>query len=264
MTSDILLRDLRNGILRLTLNEAATRNALSRAMMTELQEALDMAATDKAVRVIIIAAIGPVFCSGHNLREITDHRSDPDRGRAFFGELMSQCARLMATIVRHPRPIIGEISGMATAAGCQLIASCDMVVAADTAHFCTPGVNIGLFCSTPMVALSRAVAPKHAMEMLLTGDPIGAAEAYRFGLVNRVVSPNELAATTDALAGQIASKSTLTIKTGKQAFQRQLEMRLEDAYSFTAAVMIENLLAHDAEEGIGAFLDKRTPHWKDN
>jgi enoyl-CoA hydratase/carnithine racemase len=263
MTSPVLLSDIENGILRLTLNDPASRNSLSEAMMAALEHALDGAEADQNVRVIVIAATGPAFCSGHNLKEITAHRSDADRGRNYFGRLMERCSDLMLKIAGHPRPVIAEVQGIASAAGCQLVASCDLAIASDTATFCTPGVDIGLFCSTPMVALSRNVAPKHALEMLLTGVPITAAEAWRFGLVNRVVSPNQLPKAASDLAKQIASKSTLTVKTGKQAFQQQRGMGLEDAYAFASAVMTENLLAHDAEEGIGAFIDKRRPQWKD-
>jgi enoyl-CoA hydratase/carnithine racemase len=232
-------------------------------MFSALEEALSNAKSDPSVRAIVIAATGPVFCSGHNLKEITLHRSDADRGRAYFSRLMDRCSDLMLSISNHPRPVIAEVQGMASAAGCQLVASCDLAIASPTAQFCTPGVDIGLFCSTPMVALSRNVAPKHAMEMLLTGAPIGADEAVRIGLINRVVSQNELSSQVDALAERIAEKSTLTVKTGKQAFRQQREMSLEDAYAFAAAIMTENLLAQDAAEGIGAFLDKRAPSWTD-
>jgi enoyl-CoA hydratase/carnithine racemase len=263
MTPGILLSDTDNGVLRLIMNDPATRNSLSEAMMTALGEALDAAEKDHSVRVIVIAANGPAYCSGHNLKEITAHRTDRDRGRAYFAQLMERCSALMLKISGHPRPIIAEVQGIASAAGCQLVASCDLAVASDAAKFCTPGVDIGLFCSTPMVALSRNVAPKHAMEMLLTGDAVSAAEAWRFGLVNRVVSANELSGTVAELAGQIAAKSILTIKMGKQAFRQQRDMSLEDAYAFASAVMTENLLARDAEEGIGAFIEKRRPHWTD-
>jgi enoyl-CoA hydratase/carnithine racemase len=230
--------------------------------MTAMSAALDRAA-DSSVRIVIIAAIGPAFSSGHNLKEITERRQDADHGAAYFKRLMAQCATLMQAIVRHPKPAIAQVQGIASAAGCQLVASCDLAIASENASFCTPGVNIGLFCSTPMVALSRNAAPKHAMEMLLTGDAISAAEAQRIGLVNRVVSPNELAAETDRLARHIASKPQKTLKTGKEAFYRQLEMPLSEAYAYTSQVMVENLLRGDACEGIGAFLDKRPPDWAD-
>jgi enoyl-CoA hydratase/carnithine racemase len=261
--SDLLLRELASGILRLTLNDPATRNSLSETMLAALRAALDDAAADKAVRVIVIAASGPVFCSGHNLKEMAAQRQAPDRGAAYFTALFETCARLMVAIVAHPRPVIAEVQGLASAAGCQLVASCDLAIAADTAGFSTPGINIGLFCSTPMVALSRNVAAKHAMEMLLTGEVIAAQEAQRIGLVNRAVSPNRLGEEVEALARKIAAKSQLTLKTGKQAFTRQRDMGLEEAYAYTARVMAENMLAHDTEEGIAAFTAKRSPQWQD-
>src|SRR3954470_17046174 len=192
MTGGPLLSDLRNGVLRLTLNDPASRNSLSEAMLAALQEALDKAVSDASVRVILIAAMGPAFCSGHNLKEITLRRADADHGRGYFEALMAQCSSMMTAIVRSPKPVIAQVQGIASAAGCQLVASCDLALASEAASFCTPGVNIGLFCSTPMVALSRSVGRKHAMEMLLTGDTISAREAWRMGLVNRVVAANEL------------------------------------------------------------------------
>ena len=262
MTS-LVLTALEEGILRLTLNDAATRNSLSEVMMAALQQALDDARDDRAVRVIVLAAMGPAFSSGHNLKEITAHRSDDDKGAAYFAQLFDTCARLMISIVRHPKPVIAEVAGLASAAGCQLAASCDLAIAADTARFCTPGVNIGLFCSTPMVALSRNVSQKHAMEMLLTGDIIDASEARRIGLVNHVVPSNGLSTAVDALARKIASKSMATVKTGKEAFYRQIDLPLEEAYAYTARVMTDNLLQRDAGEGIAAFIAKRQPQWSD-
>lgn len=258
-----LFSALDSGVLRLTLNDPASRNSLSEGMMAALKAELDAAATLAAARVIVIAANGPAFSSGHNLKEITARRSDPDKGAAYFAALFKQCAELMMAIVRHPKPVIAEVQGLASAAGCQLVASCDLGIAADTASFCTPGVNIGLFCSTPMVALSRNLSRKHAMEMLLTGDTIQATEAMRLGLVNRVVPASELTATTTALAAKIAAKSQLTVKTGKKAFYEQADMPLAEAYAHTARVMAENLMARDAEEGIAAFIGKRPPNWED-
>lgn len=258
----ILRQDLEDGILRLTLAHAERRNALSEAMMAALQGALDAAATDPAVRVVVIAAEGPAFSAGHDLKELSARRSDPDRGRAYFEAVMRSCARLMTTVVRLPKPVIAEIDGIATAAGCQLVASADLAVASDRARFATPGVHIGLFCSTPMVALSRNLGRKHAMEMLLTGDTIDAETALRFGLVNRVVAPADLSAATGTLAATIASKSPLTLKIGKEAFHAQAEMGLDEAYAYAAGVMVENILARDAEEGIGAFVAKRAPVWE--
>jgi enoyl-CoA hydratase/carnithine racemase len=261
--SERLLKSLEGGVMRLTLNDAATRNSLSEAMMADLQAALDQASADRAVRAIVLAALGPAFSSGHNLKEIIAHRADADKGASYFAQLFSDCARLMLSIVRSPKPVIAEVAGLASAAGCQLVASCDLAIAADTARFCTPGVNIGLFCSTPMVALSRNVMPKHAMEMLLTGDVIDADEAARIGLVNHVVPANALGEAVDALARKIASKSLATVKIGKQAFYRQRDLPLEEAYAYTAKVMTENLLQRDAEEGISAFIAKRPPVWSD-
>jgi enoyl-CoA hydratase/carnithine racemase len=263
MSSPLVHAATRDGILRLTLSDAKTRNSLSSDMMRALAQALAAAAADQSVRVIVIAAIGPAFSSGHNLKEITDHRSDGDGGKAFFTGIMNQCSALMMAIVNHEKPVIAEVSGIASAAGCQLVASCDLAVASEDASFCTPGVNIGLFCSTPMVALSRNVARKQAVEMLLTGDIIPASEAWRIGLINRVVPSNRLAEETDTLARKIASKSRAVLKLGKQAFYRQAEMPLADAYALTAGVMVENLLLQDAQEGIGAFIGKREPQWQD-
>ena len=258
-----LIRELAYGVLRLTLNDAASRNSLSDTMMAALQEVLKEAAADPAVRVVVIAAIGPVFSSGHNLKDVTAHRADADKGEAYFTALFKACAQLMLAIVRHPKPVIAEVQGLASAAGCQLVASCDLAIATNTATFCTPGVNIGLFCSTPMVALSRNVAPKHAMEMLLTGDAISAQDATRIGLINRAVTPNELSETVTALARKVASKSQMTIKMGKQAFYAQLDQDLDAAYAMTARVMVDNLSRRDAQEGIAAFIAKRDPQWTD-
>ena len=259
----LLLSALEGGVLRLTLADATTRNSLSETMMAELKSALRAAAADRAVRVIVLAAHGPAFSSGHNLKEITAHRADADKGAAYFARLFDSCADLMLGIVNNPKPVVAEVAGLASAAGCQLVASCDLAIAADTARFCTPGVNIGLFCSTPMVALSRSVSAKHAMEMLLTGDVFGAEDALRFGLVNRVVPAHALGSTVMELAAKIASKSMVTVKTGKQAFYRQRDLPLAEAYAYTARVMTENLLQRDAEEGIAAFIAKRTPEWTD-
>ncbi len=260
----ILETDIRpDGIMRLTMNDPARRNALSDAMMGSLSGALASAAQDKAVKVIIIAAKGPAFCAGHDLKEITAARSADDKGRAYFNSLMANCSALMQSIVNHPKPIIAEVTGVATAAGCQLVASCDLAYGADTAHFATPGVHIGLFCSTPMVALSRNVSRKHAMEMLLTGEMTPASYAAQIGLINKAVAPKDLGLTVMNVAKTIAAKSGATIKIGKRAFYEQAEMNLADAYGHASNVMVENMLGHDAEEGIGAFLEKRDPNWKD-
>jgi len=249
-------------VLRLTLSRPERRNSLSEAMMAALGEALAAAAADRTVHVIVIAAEGNVFSAGHDLKELSAHRGDADRGRAYFAEIMGRCSRLMQAIVAHPKPVIGEVAGVATAAGCQLVASCDLAIAGEGARFQTPGVHIGLFCSTPMVALSRAVNRKHALEMLLTGDMVPAQRAAEIGLVNRVVPVSQLTAETTALAERIAAKSPATVKIGKELFQRQLDLRLADAYRLAGEAMVENMLYRDAEEGIGAFLDKREPNWQ--
>jgi enoyl-CoA hydratase/carnithine racemase len=256
-----LLPTRTDGILTLTLNRPDARNALSESLMQALQLTLDEAADDNGVRVIIIAAEGPAFSSGHDLKEMTAHRKDADRGLARYCVVFAQCSRLMQTIVEHPKPVIAQVQGVATAAGCQLVASCDLAVASSEARFATPGVNIGLFCSTPMVALSRAVPRKAALEMLLTGDAIDAEEAWRLGLVNRVVAPADLKNETLSLARRIAGKPAVTLKMGKKAFQRQLELPLAEAYDHVCEVMTENMLHAEAQEGIGAFLEKRPPKW---
>ncbi|KAA5607296.1 enoyl-CoA hydratase [Roseospira marina] len=253
----LLLRDDADGIATLILNRPAARNALSVDLMTALQDAFAAIAVDDTVKVVVLAANGPAFCAGHDLKEV---RANP--GRAFYEALFQQCSNLMLSIVRLPKPVIAKVQGMATAAGCQLVATCDLAVATEHARFATPGVNIGLFCSTPMVALSRNVGRKTAMEMLLTGRPITAVEAKAAGLVNAVVpDAAALDAAVTELATGIASKSPLTLAIGKEAFHRQLDMPLADAYAYASDVMTTNMLAHDAEEGIDAFLEKREPHW---
>ncbi|MCR9108531.1 enoyl-CoA hydratase [Marivita sp. XM-24bin2] len=262
--SSILLRDLdADGILRLTLNDPARRNALSEAMLTALGEAFADAGADPAVRVIVLAADGPAFCAGHDLKEMTAGRAGDDRGRAYFTRILTQCSAVMQSIVDCPKPVIAEVTGIATAAGCQLVASCDLAIAADSAKFSTPGVHIGLFCSTPMVALSRNVANKHAMEMLLTGDMTPAERAAEIGLVNRAVPVENLRNAVMEMARKIASKSSMTLATGKRAYYAQTEMPLAEAYSYATKVMVDNMLARDAEEGIGAFIGKRAPQWQD-
>lgn len=262
--SDILLHDLdASGILRLTLNDVGRRNALSEAMLAALGMAFAEAGADPAVRVIILAANGPAFCAGHDLKEMTAGRAGEDGGRAYFMGVMALCSGVMQGIVNCPKPVIAEVTGVATAAGCQLVASCDLAIAADTARFSTPGVHIGLFCSTPMVALSRNVANKHAMEMLLTGDMVPADRAAEIGLVNRVVNADALRDAVMEMAGKIASKSSMTLATGKRAFYAQREMPLAEAYAYASQVMVDNMLARDAEEGIGAFIEKRAPQWQD-
>lgn len=262
--TNILLSDLDDlGVLRLTLNDVGRRNALSEAMLTQLGAAIDRASLNQAVRVVVLAANGPAFCAGHDLKEMTAGRDSADKGQAYFTRIMALCASVMQAIVGCAKPVIAEVTGIATAAGCQLVASCDLAIAADTAQFSTPGVHIGLFCSTPMVALSRNVSHKHAMEMLLTGDMTNAARAAEIGLVNRIVAGDALRNTTMALAHKIASKSSMTLATGKRAFYAQSEMRLAEAYDYASNVMVENMMAKDAAEGINAFIEKRAPQWKD-
>jgi enoyl-CoA hydratase/carnithine racemase len=259
----IVLREHSGGITLLTLNRPDLRNSLSEAMLSALGEAFVAIAQDANVRAVVIASNGPVFCAGHDLKELTAHRNDTDRGRAYFAHMMETCGALMQSIVRLPQPVIAAVQGVATAAGCQLVASCDLAVASSLAGFCTPGVDIGLFCTTPMVALTRNVARKHAMDMLLTGETVSAEHAARIGLVNRVVSPGTEREHAIKLARQIAAKSAMAVRLGKEAFYRQADMSLNDAYRFASQVMVENMLRYDAAEGIGAFLEKRPPVWED-
>ncbi len=247
----------------LTLNRPQARNSLSEPLLRAMADAFAALADDRAIHAVVIAAAPPAFCAGHDLREITTHREDPDRGRAFFEQLMRLCSRVMQAVMACPKPVIAAVEGAASAAGCQLVASCDLAVASREARFATPGVNIGLFCSTPMVALSRNVSRKHAMEMLLLGELISAEKAAEIGLVNCVVDANEVFVEALALAERISAKSPLTLKTGKEAFYRQIEMPVAEAYDYAARVMVENMMRRDSEEGIGAFLDKRPPRWPD-
>ena len=250
------------GVLRLTMNDQKNRNALSEAMMNNLIEELTKAASDKSIRVIIIASNGSVFSSGHDLKEITAARNQKDFGEAYFKSLFDTCSSLMQLIVSCPKPVIAEVAGTATAAGCQLVASCDLATAADSVKFATPGVNIGLFCSTPMVALSRNVNKKNAMEMLLTGDMINAEKAKEIGLINNYFQTEKLTNETMILANKIASKSSMTVSMGKSAFYTQSELDLHAAYEYTSQVMVKNILQEDAKEGIDAFLEKRSPKWE--
>ena len=255
ITRELLRRDS-NGVAYMTLNRPAARNALTLSLMAALDAELGAIATDHSVKVVVIAGAGPAFCAGHDMREL---RANPDR--AAYEATFAQCSRLMLRIVQLPKPVIARVHGVATAAGCQLVATCDLAVAADTARFATPGVDIGLFCSTPMVALTRAIPRKHAMQMLLTGELVDAAQAHSFGLVNRVVPEPDLDAAVTELAEQIAGKSPVTVAIGKAAFYRQAEMPLVAAYAYASEVMTRNMLVHDAAEGIDAFLEKRPPIW---
>jgi enoyl-CoA hydratase/carnithine racemase len=260
----ILLReDISGGIAMLTLNRPHARNSLSEAVLKALGDAFTTVANDRAVRAVILTANGPAFSAGHDLKELNARRADADRGRAYFKHIMTLCSTVMQQIVMLPQPVIAAVQATATAAGCQLVASCDLAVASRAAKFATPGVNIGLFCSTPMVALSRNVQRKHAMEMLLTGELIAAEDAARIGLVNHVVEPGSEREAALQLARKITAKSAHTLKIGKEAFYRQLEMPLAEAYKYASEVMVENMLARDAEEGISAFIEKREPKWQD-
>ena len=263
--SNILITDKSSdGILRLVLNDLQHKNALSEIMINSLIDEINLASSDKSVKVIVIAAIGNVFCSGHDLKEITSERVNQDGGEKYFKELFTSCSNLMQLIINTPKPIIAEVNGVATAAGCQLVASCDLAIASDDSKFATPGVNLGLFCSTPMVALSRNVSKKDAMAMLLTGDMINSEKAKEIGLINDIYSTDDVTNQTMKLAQKIATKSSLTLATGKNAFYAQAEMNLSNAYEYTSRVMTENLMRDDAKEGINAFIEKRDPDWQDN
>lgn len=249
------------GVLTVTLNRPDQRNSLTRDLMSQISAAISEAGADVDIRVIVLAANGPAFCAGHDLKELNQHRADSDGGRQFYSDTMRQCSDMMQSIVRCPKPVIARVHGIATAAGCQLVASCDLAVAADTARFATPGVNIGLFCSTPMVALSRNLSRKHAMEMLLFGDMQPAKRAEEMGLINKAVPEDELDAEVKRFAEKIAQKSTVAIAIGKEAFYEQVENKLSDAYDYASDVMVRNMMDEEAEEGIGAFLGKRVPKW---
>src|ERR1700678_1033889 len=261
--SPILLREQVGDVAILTLNRPDARNSLSEGLIAALDAALREVHDDAGVRAVVIAATGKAFSAGHDMKELTARRSDADRGRAFFAEVMTSSSAMMQAIVHLPKPVVAAVQGVATAAGCQLVASCDLAVASEAATFATPGVDIGLFCSTPMVALSRNIPRKQAMEMLLTGEPVSATTARDIGLVNRVVDAGDERDAAIALAQKVALKSAYTIKLGKAAFYRQAEMSLADAYRYAAGVMAENMTACDAEEGIGAFIEKRDPKWQD-
>ena len=260
---DFLLEEVSSGILRLTLNDEKRRNALSENMLDLLYTKIIAAGRNSEIRVIILAAKGSVFCAGHDLKEISLARDDDDQGVAYFKKLFNKCSEVMKAIITNPKPVIAEVNGTATAAGCQLVATCDMAIASNSSKFATPGVNIGLFCSTPMVALSRNVSNKHAMEMLFTGEMVDSHRAERIGLINRSCDAELLTDEVNAVASKIASKSSLTLAVGKQAFYQQSEMKLSDAYQYTSKVMVDNMLKRDAEEGISAFLTKRNPEWQD-
>tara|TARA_E500000331_G_C17205440_1_gene691177 strand:- start:599 stop:1408 length:810 start_codon:yes stop_codon:yes gene_type:complete len=252
-----------DGILVLTLNDPKNHNALSEEMIFNIQTSLDESINNNEVRVIIISAEGPTFSAGHDLKELTLSRKNPDKGRAYFKKIMSKCSKLMQAIVNNPKPVIAEVSGVATAAGCQLVASCDLAYASKSAKFATPGVNIGLFCSTPMVAVSRNISNKHTMEMLLSGEFVSSEKAEKIGLVNKSIDDSSLKKQTLEMAIKISKKSAMTLKIGKEAFYKQIDMTLSDAYDYASKVMVDNMLKLDAEEGIGAFIEKRKPKWQD-
>jgi len=262
-TDPLVTRQDAAGVATLTLNQPRSINALSEAMLSALQAVLDGIAQDRSVRAVILRGAGDHFCAGHNLKEMTAARDGADGGFQYFQDLFATCSRMMQTLVELPQPVIAEVSGIATAAGCQLVASCDLAVASEEARFATSGVNIGLFCSTPMVALSRNVARKHAMEMLLLGEFIPAGQAAEMGLINRVVPLADLSFATVEMARKIADKSPAAVKIGKAAFYAQAQMPLDEAYAYAGRVMAENMMARDAEAGIGAFLSKSgMPEWR--
>ena len=262
MKNILIKSDLIDKILYLTLNDEANHNTLSEQMINELNNEFREASEDNKVKVIILSSIGKVFSAGHNLKDLNSKRSDKDKGKSYYSKIFKSCSNLMINIIENKKPVIAAIDGIATAAGCQLIASCDLAYASNKAQFATPGVNIGLFCSTPMVALSRNVGKKSAMEMLLTGDLIDSKKALEIGLINNIFSSEELMTKVFEQAKKISTKSMRTLKIGKKAFYKQREMSLEDAYNYTSSVMIENMLDKDSEEGINAFIEKRTPKWE--
>lgn len=248
-------------VARLIMNQPEKLNALSDAMLAALSAEFAAIASDNSIRAVILAGTGKAFCAGHDLKEMTQGRQAEDGGKAYFADLFSRCGKVMTAIRDLPQPVIAQPHGIATAAGCQLVASCDLAVAAEGTRFGVNGVNIGLFCSTPMVALSRNIPRKQAFEMLTTGEFIGTDRAIELGLINRAVPHDQLEAATDELATTIASKLGSAVKIGKQAFYRQLEMGLDDAYDYTGQVMVENMLWRDTAEGINAFIEKRPPDW---
>lgn len=260
-----VLLEIDGGVATVTLNRPRTMNVLSEDVLSALQEIWDGLAENRDVKAVVLRGAGDHFCAGHNLKEMTARRQDSDGGKAYFNTLFATCSKMMLSIVNLPQPVIAEVQGIATAAGCQLVATCDLAVSADDARFATSGVNIGLFCSTPMVALSRNIARKQAMEMLLLGDFVPAEEAKQMGLVNRVVARDALSAESRKMADVIVSKAPAAIKIGKRAFYEQAQMTLDDAYAFAGAAMAENMMARDTEAGIGAFVAKKPmPEWEGN
>jgi len=259
--NEFISENIQDNILRVTLNNPSTQNTLSLDMIRRLQTVFENADKNHDIKVIILASSGKIFCAGHNLKEINNHRSDPDKGLGFFTILINSCSELMLTILHNSKPVIAEVNGVATAAGCQLVASCDLAYASTNAKFATPGVNIGLFCSTPMVALSRVVKNKHSMEMLLTGDLIKAEKAIEIGLINNIFINKDLTKEVNLIAELISKKSSLTLKVGKKAFYEQSGMKIVEAYKYASEVMIKNMMEVESEEGISAFIEKRKPNW---
>ena len=259
--SNLIIEDVKDSILKITLNNPTQQNTLSLKFIDDLTNIFANADTNDAIKVIILSSSGKVFSAGHNLKEIKSHREDKDQGLQFFKTLINNCSDLMLKIINNSKPVIAEVNGIATAAGCQLVASCDLAYASQVSKFATPGVNIGLFCSTPMVALSRVVKNKHSMEMLLTGDFINADKAKSIGLINNYYDQNKLSDEVNLIAKKIATKSSLTLKIGKKAFYEQSEMSVVNAYKYASEIMITNMMEADAEEGINAFIDKREPKW---
>ena len=262
MTDDILIRENKGAVAVLTMNDPKTLNSLSETMLAALQTQFDALKDDTSIRAVIIKGTGKAFCAGHNLKEMTARRADADRGRGYFLELFQTCTRMMLTIRDLPQPVIAQTHGIATAAGCQLVATCDLAVAEQGTKFGVNGVNIGLFCSTPMVALSRNIPRKRAFEMLTTGEFMLPDEAQAVGLINRIAAPGQLDAVTMDLAETIAGKLGSAVKIGKQAYYNQMELPVDQAYGYTGEVMVENMLHNDTKEGIDAFLEKRAPNWQ--
>jgi len=259
--NDLITQDIKEHILRITLNNPMSQNTLSLDIINNLKKIIINADSNKEVKVVIIASTGKVFSAGHNLKEINSHRNDSDKGLDFFTTLINSCSKLMLKIIHNSKPVIAEVNGVATAAGCQLVASCDLAYASSVSRFATPGVNIGLFCSTPMVALSRVIKNKNSMEMLLTGDLINSNKAKEAGLINNVFQEENLNKEVNLIAKKISNKSSLTLKIGKKAFYDQAEMKIVDAYNYASEVMIKNMMESDSEEGIKAFIEKRKPKW---
>ena len=258
----ILERHGTGPVTHIKMNSPERLNALSDEMIAALQSELDGIAADPAIRVVILSGAGKAFCAGHDLKQMTAGRAADDKGAAYFADLFARCSTLMKTIRTLPQPVIAQVHGIATAAGCQMVASCDLAVAAEGTRFGVNGVNIGLFCSTPMVALSRNIPRKQAFEMLTTGEFLSTPEAQALGLINRIATPEDLETTTQALADKIASKLGSAVRIGKRAFYEQIEMPVDQAYAYTAEVMVQNMLDRDTEEGINAFIEKRHPDWQ--